>query len=140
MRANVLFPGRPYYRGPRVGWFVAIHHDLLFERSWFIRERVRYVKQNKPKHEVAIRLWNMMRIDDSKLTTKMTAMHDSHGTSLMAVSMMERKFKKKVLAYVLARNPRFMWREGIGLDFSDENRIWCEKQLRRRGRKRGKRN
>ena len=57
---NVLFPGRPNYVGPTSGWFGLLHHSELFETSHDVSERIDYVKANKPKAEVAIRLRNMV--------------------------------------------------------------------------------
>ena len=57
--SNALFPGRPNYTGPTSGWFGLLHHSELFETSHDVNERVAYVKANKPKREVALRLHNM---------------------------------------------------------------------------------
>ena len=59
-KANKLFPGRPNYTGPTKGWFGLLHHEELCETSHDVMERVAYVKANKPAHEVAIRLHNMI--------------------------------------------------------------------------------
>ena len=65
MIPNTLFPGRPNYVGPTVGWFSMLHHDSdLVEYSHDVMERVAYVKRNKPKNEVAIRLHNMIYLGD----------------------------------------------------------------------------
>ena len=64
MIPNTLFPGRPDYVGPTVGWFGMLHHDDLVEYSHDVMERVAYVKRNKPKNEVAIRLHNMIYLGD----------------------------------------------------------------------------
>ena len=65
MIPNTLFPGRPNYVGPTVGWFGMLHHDSdLVEYSHDVMERVAYVKRNKPKNEVAIRLHNMIYLGD----------------------------------------------------------------------------
>ena len=60
---NKLFPGRPNYTGPTKGWFGLLHHEVLFEESHDVMERVEYVKNHKPKNEIAIRLHNMIYID-----------------------------------------------------------------------------
>ena len=57
---NTLFPGRPNYTGPTQGMFGLLHHEVLFESSHNVAERVAYVKANKPPHEVAVRLHNMI--------------------------------------------------------------------------------
>ena len=63
-KVNTLFPGRPNYTGPITGWFGLLHHEELCETSHDVMERVAYVKANKPKHEVAIRLHNMIYLGD----------------------------------------------------------------------------
>ena len=60
---NKRFCGRPNYTGPTVGKFYGLHHDVLFEHSHDVMERVRYVRREKPKNEVATRLHNMMYLD-----------------------------------------------------------------------------
>ena len=60
MTPNTLFPGRPNYVGPTAGWFALLHHDTLFEQSRNVNERLDYVRHNKPKNEVALRLHNMV--------------------------------------------------------------------------------
>jgi len=57
---NELFPGRPDYVGPTKGYFALLHHEVLFEKSHDVTERVAYVKRDKLKHEVPIRLHNML--------------------------------------------------------------------------------
>jgi hypothetical protein len=59
-KLNKLFPGRADYVGPKTGWFGLLHHEELAEQSHDVMERVAYVKDNKPEHEVAIRLHNMI--------------------------------------------------------------------------------
>ena len=60
---NKLFPGRDGYTGPTSGMFAFLHHEKLFEESHNVMERVAYVKRDKPKREVWIRLHNMMYLD-----------------------------------------------------------------------------
>ena len=57
---NELFPGRPDYVGPTKGYFAFLHHEKLFEKSHDVMERVVFVKQEKPDHEIPIRLHNMI--------------------------------------------------------------------------------
>ena len=57
---NELFPGRPDYVGPTKGYFAFLHHRELFEKSHNVMERVAYVKQYKPDHEIPTRLHNMI--------------------------------------------------------------------------------
>lgn len=57
---NKLFPGRPDYTGPTEGYFAFLHHDVLFEKSHNVAERVAYVKAEKPERKRKIRLHNML--------------------------------------------------------------------------------
>ena len=57
---NTLFPGRVNYSGPTNGLFGLLHHSILCEWSHDVRERVAYVKCEKPVLEVAVRLHNMI--------------------------------------------------------------------------------
>lgn len=59
-KLNKLFPGRPGYVGPKRGYFGLLHHDGLYEYSYDVTERVRYVKRNKSPSETPIRLRNMI--------------------------------------------------------------------------------
>jgi hypothetical protein len=61
---NTLFPGRPDYVGPTSGVFGLLHHEVLFEDSHNVMERVDYVRREKPKREIAIRLHNMIYLGD----------------------------------------------------------------------------
>jgi hypothetical protein len=61
---NTLFPGRADYAGPTTGWFGLLHHDVLCEESRDVMERVAYVQCKKPKHEVAVRLHNMIYLGE----------------------------------------------------------------------------
>ena len=63
MDENKLFPGRPNYTGPTKGWFGLLHHEVLFEKSHDVMERVSFVRAEKPENEIAIRLHNMIYID-----------------------------------------------------------------------------
>ena len=60
---NKLFPGRENYTGPTSGFFGLLHHEVLFEESHDVNERIAYVQDFKPKNEVSIRLYNMIYID-----------------------------------------------------------------------------
>ena len=67
---NTLFPGRFNYTGPTKGWFGFLHHEQLCEESHDVNERIDYVKKNKPKNEVAVRLHNMIYLGDCEATAK----------------------------------------------------------------------
>ena len=62
---NDRFPGLPDYAGPNEGEFHAIHHaDQIIEYSNNIRERVDFIKNNKPPAERPPRLANLMYVGD----------------------------------------------------------------------------
>ena len=72
---NTLFPGRPNYTGPTKGWFGFLHHERLCEQSHDVNERIHYVKREKPKNEVAIRLHNMIYLGGCEATTKFDTLY-----------------------------------------------------------------
>jgi hypothetical protein len=67
-KENKMFPGRPNYTGPNEGYFAMLHHTVLFENTnafgGGVAERVRYVKRDKPRNEIPIRLYNMLCLND----------------------------------------------------------------------------
>ena len=74
METNTLFPGRPNYVGPTKGWFGLLHHEVLCEESHDVMERVDYVKREKPNHEIAIRLHNMIYLGGCEAMDKRAAL------------------------------------------------------------------
>ena len=72
---NTLFPGRYNYTGPTKGWFGFLHHEQLCEESHDVNERIDYVKREKSKNEVAIRLHNMIYLGGCEATTKFDALY-----------------------------------------------------------------
>ena len=68
---NTLFPGRYNYTGPTKGWFGFLHHAQLCEESHDVNKRIDYVKREKPKNEVAIRLHNMIYLGGCEATAKL---------------------------------------------------------------------
>ena len=76
---NTLFPGRPDYVGPTTGLFGLLHHAELYEGSGDVMERVEYVKNAKPRHEVATRLHNMIALPD-EFAMKQDAIGDTYST------------------------------------------------------------
>ena len=68
---NTLFPGRYNYTGPTKGWFAFLHHEQLCEESHDVNERLDYVKREKPKNEVAIRLHNMIYLGGCEAIAKL---------------------------------------------------------------------
>ena len=67
---NTLFPGRDNYTGPTKGWFAFLHHEQLCEESHDVNERLDYVKREKPKNEVVIRLHNMIYLGGCEVIVK----------------------------------------------------------------------
>lgn len=74
---NVLFPARPSYLGPGKGHFGLLHHEVLFEPSHDVKERVDYVRRAKPYQEVTIRLHNMIYLGDD-LCKKIDTFFETH--------------------------------------------------------------
>ena len=72
---NTLFPGRYNYTGPTKGWFAFLHHEQLCEESHDVNERLDYVKREKPKNEVAIRLHNMIYLGGCEAIAKRAALY-----------------------------------------------------------------
>ena len=87
---NTLFPGRPNYTGPTKGWFGFLHHEQLCEQSHDVNERIRYVKREKPKNEVAIRLHNMIYLGGCEATTKFDTLYADYMSYLGGVYKIER--------------------------------------------------
>ena len=67
---NTLFPGRYNYTGPTKGWFGFMHHEQLCEESHDVNKRIDYVKREKPKNEVAVRLHNMIYLGGCEAIAK----------------------------------------------------------------------
>ena len=108
---NTLFPGRRSYKGPTTGFFGLLHHDQLFESSHDVMERVAYVKAKKPKHEVAIRLHNMIYLGECPAAAKcapLDADYDAKRTPLYA----------EILTYIQSKIPDCAW-NGTTLVFAD---------------------
>src|SRR3972149_1893318 len=72
---NTLFPGRPNYTGPAKGWFGFLHHERVCEESHDVNERIDYVKREKPKNEVPIRLHNMIYLGECAAIAKRAALY-----------------------------------------------------------------
>ena len=75
---NTLFPGRPNYTGPTIGYFGLLHHDRLFEESHNVMERVSYVKSCKPAAEISIRLRSMIYLGDCEAVAKRAPLDDDY--------------------------------------------------------------
>ena len=79
---NTLFPGRPDYIGPTSGWFGLLHHQILFEKSHSVMERVEYVKARKPALEIATRLHNMIYLGGCEATAKLAPLDADYDAKL----------------------------------------------------------
>jgi hypothetical protein len=75
---NTLFPGRDNYTGPTKGWFAFLHHEQLCEESHDVNERLDYVKREKPKNEVVIRLHNMIYLGGCEVIIKRALLDADH--------------------------------------------------------------
>jgi hypothetical protein len=75
---NTLFPGRDNYTGPTKGWFAFLHHEQLCEESHDVNERLDYVKREKPKNEVVIRLHNMIYLGGCEVIVKHALLDADH--------------------------------------------------------------
>src|SRR3989304_8765410 len=82
---NTLFPGRPNYTGPAKGWFGFLHHERVCEESHDVNERIDYVKREKPKNEVPIRLHNMIYLGECAAIAKDAAMHAGYEAKRAAL-------------------------------------------------------
>ena len=82
---NTLFPGRYNYTGPTKGWFGFLHHDQLCEESHDVNKRIDYVKREKPKNEVAIRLHNMIYLGGCEATAKLAPLDAAYEANLAAL-------------------------------------------------------
>ena len=112
LRKNTLFPGRDNYIGPMLGWFGFLHHATLFEHSSYVHERVEYIRIYKPKHEIAIRLHNMIYWGDCDETiAKVNQLneYDDERTLL----------NDAILAYIKSHIPDCAW-NGETLVFPSE--------------------
>ena len=82
MNANTLFPGRPDYVGPVAGIFGLLHHDTLCEPSSNVMERVAYVMSEKPLHQRATRLHNMIFLGDCAAAAKLAPLDADYHAKL----------------------------------------------------------
>lgn len=118
-RPNMLFPGHPAYQGPQRGWFAWVHHGKLFERATEnIDNRVYYVKEQKPKNEISIRLSHIMYLGPY-LSRKLTALARAHAEAVCRpVEYAERTLhdhhqaRAMVMDYVTKHKPKNRWNGG----------------------------
>ena len=126
--SNILFPGRPNYTGPTKGWFGLLHHSVLFETSHNVNERVDYIKRNKPKREIPIRLHNLIYLGgcdavavnaraalDADYKSKLAALYADYK-SMRAPLITDYKSKRaaldaEILCYIGKHIPDCAWDE-----------------------------
>ena len=110
---NTLFPGRPNYTGPTKGWFGFLHHEQLCEQSHDVNKRIHYVKREKPKNEVAIRLHNMIYLGGCEATTKRDALYADykikHDALYAAYTVKRDALDAEILAYIKSNIPDCAW-------------------------------
>jgi hypothetical protein len=121
---NTLFPGRYNYTGPTKGWFAFLHHEQLCEESHDVNERLDYVKRQKPKNEVAIRLHNMIYLGGCEAIAKLAPLDADYEAKLAALDAdykakrapLYADYKAKcapldaeILAYIKANIPDCAW-------------------------------
>ena len=103
---NTLFPGRYNYTGPTKGWFAFLHHEQLCEESHDVNERLDYVKREKPKNEVAIRLHNMIYLGGCEAIAKRAALDADYEAKCVALyADYEAKFAPLAADYAAKRAP-----------------------------------
>ena len=110
---NTLFPGRPDYTGPASGVFGLLHHETLVETSHDVNERIAYVKRAKPKHEVAIRLYNMIYLGNCKAAVKYDVLTADYAAKRGALydnyEAKRAPLAIKVTAYIRKHIPDTAW-------------------------------
>lgn len=122
---NLLFPGRPNYKGPPRGYFSFLHHQQMFEETKanaYVMQRVKYVRDNKPDHEKKRRLHQMMYLGGCEVVR---AMEKLKRVSLLlypfgyevrrpidqAVDHLKAKMRPLVLEYIKTHIPDVVWDE-----------------------------
>ena len=93
---NNLYPGRPNYEGPTEGIFGLVHHDVLFEASEDIMERVDFIREHKPKDEVKTRLHCLVYLPPERLPINLVEAQKAYDEA-------EKAYDEAGKAYVEAR-------------------------------------
>lgn len=127
MTDNTQFPALPDYVGPIDGWFTFLHHEVPMEWTYDVRERIYYIRNHKPSHEVATRLRHILRLPDKFAQTLATELAGAYVTrhartlNLTAVSEqnallalrtsneIEGMFMRQVVKYAKERITGFSW-------------------------------
>ena len=69
---NKLYPGKPNYTGPTKGFFTLLHHEgPLLEWSDNVMERIDFIRREKAKSEIPVRLRHIVAFPDSAWTPSM---------------------------------------------------------------------
>ena len=110
---NTLFPGRYNYTGPTKGWFGFLHHAQLCEESHDVNKRIDYVKREKPKNEVAIRLHNMIYLGGCEATAKLAPLYADYEANLAPLNADYEAnlapLNAEILAYIKSNIPDCAW-------------------------------
>ena len=110
---NTLFPGRYNYTGPTKGWFGFLHHDQLCEESHDVNKRIDYVKREKPKNEVTIRLHNMIYLGGCEATAKLAPLDAAYEAKLAPLdadyAAKRAPLNAEILAYIKSNIPDCAW-------------------------------
>ena len=99
---NTLFPGRPNYTGPTKGWFGLLHHDTLAETSHNVNERVDYIKRNKRKREISIRLHNLIYLGGCDAADRLAPLDADYKSKRAALDA-------EILCYIREHIPDCAW-------------------------------
>lgn len=102
---NTIFPGKPNYTGPNNGLFCFVHHDILYEYSYNIQERLEYIKNNKAKNEIKIRLDCIGLISTERFTELQEAAAELYKASSAQCSLVKGHIAHR--EYIKARNKWF---------------------------------
>ena len=110
---NTLFPGRPNYTGPAKGWFGFLHHERVCEESHDVNERIDYVKREKPKNEVPIRLHNMIYLGECAAIAKDAALYADYNAKRDTLdadyNAKRAAMRAEILAYIKLHIPDCAW-------------------------------
>jgi len=112
--SNDKRPGLPNYVGPTAGPFACVHHDILWEMSHNIMERVAVITIEKPKREVATRLHNLLYLGAiAELLEERNAVNAKWRSEWDAMDAKWRPERAavnaKILAYIKSEIPDCAW-------------------------------
>ncbi len=104
---NTLYPGRPNYEGPTEGIFGLVHHDVLFEASEDIMERVDFIREHKPKDEVKTRLHCLVYLPPERLPINLVEAGKAYVEAEKAYDGARKAYIGARKAYIEARKARY---------------------------------